>query len=136
MALAARDSAYYPHQSSGLLVFDPLLGKPRYKPWWAVLKVDKGAIDFYAWLLKKQGVLVEKGAPSGSHISFIKGWEPPIKEPWGLDFGEITFWYSNIIRTDNGKHAWLDVWSDQMSEIRMLFGWDAKPYYHMTLGRL
>jgi hypothetical protein len=124
-----RDADYYRHESQGPLVFA--------EDWWARVVCDQGIIDFYAWLCRRHGLRVQKNRKWGPHISFIKGEEPPDKALWGSHKGPITFWYANHIRIDNGCHAWLDVWSDQLIELRAALGLPPKikMSYHLTIGR-
>jgi len=90
-------------------------------------------------LLLKHGIPIHKGSWSGPHISFIKGIKPEFKHLWGKHEGrQVEFRYTNNIRWDNGKHAWLDVWCDELHEVRMESGLPSsfKNTFHFTLGRL
>lgn len=130
------DRSYFVHKSTGLLRFDPLQGTKHFDPWWALLMCDTGIIKFYAWLLKKYGIPTDPSTLWGTHISVIKGHEPVNKELWGKKFEPVEFWYSNQIRWDNKKHAWLDVYSSKMSEIRQSMGLAPKCNFHLTIGLL
>lgn len=125
--------------STGILHYDPGLGTKQYDPWWALLVCDDEVSRYYAWLLKRNGVEVypnDKGL-WGTHISVLKGDPPPIPEPWGKYKNyEVEFHYNHLVRFDNGKHAWVDVYSEDLSMIRQELGFDSKPWYHMTIGRL
>jgi len=125
--------------STGILQYDPGKGSKQFDPWWALLVCDDELAKYYAWQLKKHGVEVypnDKGL-WGTHISVLKGDVPPDPTAWGkyAQF-EVEFHYSHIIRFDNGKHAWVDVYSEDLSEIRKELGFDGKPWYHLTIGRL
>lgn len=100
--------------------------------------VDQGIIDYYRWHLLKWGIQVSKGSLWGPHISIVKGdrEEPPKKEAWGKKYPKVQFFYSNIIRWDNNRHAWLDVYSDGINALRNELGLPSKPRFHVTLGRL
>ncbi len=128
----------FPHTSTGRLAFDPSLGTRHYNPWWALMLCDEGIIDYYAWLLRRRGVVVNKGSHWGAHVCFVRGEEPADKTAWGVDPGPVEFRYSNVVRWDNGYHAWLDVWCPTLTEIRNRLGLKAKArtYYHLTIGRL
>ncbi len=137
------DDSYYTQKSTGTLIFDPGHGTKHYQEWWAIVQVDDDTRDYYCWLSKRHGTKINPNKLWGAHISCIKN-ELPLKNKdlWGKDFGSIEFYYSNIIRYDNGCHAWLDIWSPQLNEIREFFGLNAKinfgghpRHYHMTLGR-
>jgi hypothetical protein len=132
------DEAYFVHKTTGSLEFDPKIGTKHYEPWWALLRADEPTIDFYAWLLKRgHGIEVVTHQLWGSHISVVKGQEPSFKDQWGKNQGkEVEYWYTNQVRWDNMKHAWLDVFSPQMSDIREEMGLPPKCFFHLTIGRL
>lgn len=125
--------------STGILHYDPGLGSKRYDPWWALLICDDELARYYAWQLKKHGVEVypnDKGL-WGTHVSVLKGAVPENQINWGKYEGyEVEFHYNHLIRYDNGKHAWVDVYSEDLSYIRQELGFDSKPWYHLTIGRL
>jgi len=137
------DTDYYRRSSVGILEFDRGKDTKYYEPWWCALKVDDEITALYRWLSLKYGIKVVKNRLWGAHVSVIKGEEPlQNKEMWGKDFGEIEFYYSTIVRYDNGCHAWLDVYCERLGEIRELFGLpnvnfmgEHPRYYHLTLGR-
>ena len=127
------------HTSTGILHYDPGKGQKHYDPWWALLLCDDELALYYAWQLKRHGVPVHPNDKGlwGTHVSVLKGDVPLNQAAWGKyqDF-EVEFHYNHLIRYDNGKHAWIDVYSDDLSEIRRELGFDAKPWYHLTIGRL
>ena len=129
---------YFVHESTGRVQYDPGLGTTVSEPWWAILLCDGGIVDFYSWLLKRYGIALHKGSTFGPHVTFVRAAEPPNKDAWGIDPGPVTFRYTNVVRWDNGRHAWLDVWSPQLAEIRARLGFDTpqKVSFHLTLGRL
>ena len=125
--------------STGILHYDPGQGSKQFDPWWALLTCDDEIAKYYAWQLKRRGVEVYPNDKSlwGTHLSVLKGAEPPNPQAWGKYEGyEVQFHYTHLIRFDNGKHAWVDVYSEELSEIRLELGFDAKPWYHLTIGRL
>ena len=131
------DLSYYPHISYGVLAYDLRKHDPKmFEPWWGFHMVDKGIIDFYSWLSLRDGKPLDRSMAWGPHISFIKGEEPINKELWGKR-RRIKFQYSNIIRYDNGLHAWLDVWCPELHALRAEMGLPQKKHYnfHITLGR-
>lgn len=130
------DEAYFVHKSTGYLRFDPLRGTKHFDPWWALLMCDEGIPELYAWFLRKYGIATEPSTLWGCHVSVIKGQEPSNKSQWGKRFDPIEFWYTNQIRWDNRKHAWLDVFSPDMSKIRESMGLPPKCFFHLTVGRL
>lgn len=132
------ETSYFPHESTGCVQYDPGLGTRAFDPWWLILQCDRGIIDYYAWLLQRYGVALHKGSTFGPHVSVVKGVEPPAREAWGFDPGPVAFRYSNVVRWDNGRHAWLDVWSPELADLRVRLGFDGAPKmsFHLTLGRL
>jgi hypothetical protein len=142
-----RNPNYHVHKAKGNLVYDYGVGTKLFEPWWAIIFTDQGIIDYYAWLCKRSGISLNKGSYYGAHISFIRGEKPVNNEYWGIDSGEIEFWYAHTVRFDNNRHAWLDVWCDQLVDIRIKLGLTPKPNrlfngewvpsgYHLTIGRL
>ena len=131
--------------STGILQYDPgkglngLANAKHFDPWWALLTCDDEVSKYYAWQLKRHGVEVfpnDKGL-WGTHVSVLKGDEPLTPTSWGQYEGyEIEFHYNHIIRYDNGKHAWTDVYSEDLSAIREELGFPPKYWYHLTVGRL
>lgn len=125
--------------STGVLQYDPGLGQKKFEPWWALLLCDNEISRYYAWQLKRQGVEVygnDKGLWK-THISVMKGDIPPDSTLWRkYDGYEVEFNYTHLIRHDNGEHAWVDVYSEDLSAIRQELGFPFKPWYHLTVGRL
>lgn len=124
-----------PFKATGKLVFDPGIGTKQFDPWWALLACDEQIIEFYRWILLKHGVKTMPNALWGPHISVIKGEEPKIMNLWGVPSVPVEFWYTNSIRWHD-RHAWLDVWSPQMSLIREDMGLPPKCFFHMTIGNI
>lgn len=125
--------------STGILQYDPGLGAKHFDPWWALLLCDPEIVRYYSWQLKKYGVEVysnDKGL-WGTHVSVLKGDIPPDPSLWKKYQGyEVEFHYNHLIRVDNGEHAWVDVYSEDLSAIRQELGFPFKPWYHLTVGRL
>ncbi|HEY1188483.1 MAG TPA: hypothetical protein VGE74_12600 [Gemmata sp.] len=132
------DASYFRHESTGCVQYDPGTGTRAFEPWWLILVCDRGIVDYYAWLLLRYGIEIHKGSTFGPHISVVKGVEPPAREAWGFDPGPITFRYTNVVRWDNGRHAWLDVWAPELARLRAGLGFSTpeKVSFHLTLGRL
>lgn len=129
------DNSYFVHKTTGKIWFDPKQGTKHYTPWWMLVIVGEGIIDFYAWLLKKKGIRTEPNKLWGPHISVIKGEEPTEKDLWGKNNGDIEFWYSNQPRWHE-KHAWLDVYSPDLRDLRIKLGLSEKLTYHITIGKI
>ena len=123
--------------SSGILQFDPLKGTKRYEPGWCLVSCSNEIARYYAWHLKRHGMEVNPQSPWGTHISVIRGEPLPDPSCWGKFEGlEVEFHYSHLLRHDNGQHAWLEVYSDDLAEVRKSFGFPHKPWFHLTVGRL
>lgn len=124
-------------QSTGILQYDPVSGTKHDEPWWALIKCDQGIADYYAWFLKRYGIEVNTFNLWDIHISVLKGEVPPNQENWGIYDGyEFNFYYNHIIRWDNGKHAWVDIYSEELSAVREAMGFPPKLWYHLTIGKL
>lgn len=125
--------------STGILHYDPGVGTKQFDPWWALLECDDDIAKYYAWMLKRRGVEMypnDKGL-WGTHISVMKGDPAPNPVAWKKYEGyEVEFHYNHLIRYDNGKHAWVDVYSEDLSQIREELGFGPKYWYHLTVGRL
>jgi hypothetical protein len=123
--------------STGILHYDPLPGSKHYEPWWGLLQCDDQIAKYYTWHLKRHGVEVDPANLWGVHVSILKGESPPKPEVWGkYEDYEVEFHYNHLIRYDNGKHAWVDVYSEDLSKIREELGFAPKFWYHLTIGRL
>ena len=125
--------------STGILQYDPGQGLKHFDPHWALLLCDDEVSRYYAWHLKKHGVEIysnDKGLWK-THLSVMKGEPVPNPEAWNKyqDY-EIEYHYNHFIRYDNGKHAWVDVYSEDLSKIREELGFAPKFWYHLTIGRL
>lgn len=125
--------------STGILQYDPGQGSKKFEANWALLMCDDELSRYYAWHLKKYGIETysnDKGLWK-THISVMKGDDVISPEAWGKYEGyEVEFHYNHIVRFDNGKHAWLDIYSEDLSAIREELGFPFKPWYHLTVGRL
>jgi hypothetical protein len=132
------NSNYWCHKGFGHIWFDPGRGTKHFDPNWALLLTDRGIIEFYAWLAGTRGIKINTRGLWGPHISFIKGEEPTRNRTiWGMAYPRpVEFFYSNIVRMDNKKHAWLDVWSNDLRHIRSVFGLRDKNTFHLTIGLL
>lgn len=127
---------WFRHKSTGNLQFDPGKGHKLYDPWWCFILCDQNITNLYDWFLKKRGISTYGfNRLWGAHISVVKGEKPLFEENWGNDFGLVEFWYTNQIRLGK-NHAWIDVFSPQMSDIREKLGLPPKIFFHLTIGRL
>lgn len=120
-------------KSYGKLIFDPGKGTKHFDPNWALLLVEEDIPMYYGWILKKYGIPTLPNKLWNAHISVIKGEECKNKKLWDKEFPLVEFWYSNIIRWHH-KHAWIDVFSPEMSEIREKLGLLPKCFFHLTIG--
>jgi hypothetical protein len=133
------DSSYYCHPSAGTIHFDPGKGTRHFDPWYALVRCDEAILDYFTWLLERNGVGVLKGSRWGAHITFVRGEPPGNPEAWGKAEGlEVAFHYSHVVRWSNGWHAWVDVWCPALTGIRAELGLVAKSSakYHLAVGRL
>lgn len=147
MTSASRDETYFVHRATGTLVYDQSKGRKADQPWWARLKVDGEIAGYYAWLAKTWGMPLMKGNANGFHVTVVRGEPPPLPERWGLGDGEeVEFWYSHCMRW-TPYHAWVDVYSDRLFQVRAELGYPPKlqkrlddgrvfsQSFHLTVGR-
>lgn len=126
----------------GTLRFDPGKGTKHYDPWWCIVDLDEEVAHYYKWILKRWGQ--DTFPPNGLwgfHVSAIKGEEPTKnKNVWAdLNGQTVEIYYGTWINYSNGRHAWLDCFSDDLCDLREVYGLDInnrKVKYHATLGRL
>jgi hypothetical protein len=126
----------------GTIQFDPCPEHNKFKPYWCIAKVDEEIAHYYRWLLLKHGVeTYEPNKLWGFHISAIKGEAPKEnKDSWAkLNGSTVNFFYGNYTNYSNGRHSWLDCYSEELCELREFYGLrteERKLKFHMTLGRL
>jgi hypothetical protein len=134
------DASYYCHESKGVVRYDPGKGTKHFDPWFALVECDRGIIEYLSWFMERHGRPLHVGSRWGAHITFVRGEEPVVHpELWGQAEGEaITFHHAQVIRWDNGWHAWVDVWCPRLLELRFALGLVEKTSarFHLTLGRL
>lgn len=106
------------------------------------MQCDEEIASYYKWFLSKEKIeIFEPNKIWGFHVSVIKG-EVPTKnlDKWKEFNGkEVEYHYGNHVSYSNGRHAWLNCYCEELSDIRDFFGLDVKDRklkYHMTLGRL
>lgn len=102
-----------------------------------VLEVDSDITAYYRKLVGMRQVLLK---PSfGSHITVLVN-----KDAQKYDGCKIDFYYSHLVRisgdtTNNDRPAvyyFLDVWSENLLEIRKEFKLNTWFKFHLTIGRL
>ena len=136
------DDYDFQYMSVGTLNFDPGIGSPLYEPNWCIMLCDEEISSYYRWFLTKEGIETHKPNTVWKfHVSVIKGEEPlKNKDQWRkFNNQKISFHYGNFVSYSNGRHAWLNCYSDELSDIRDFYGLETngkKLKYHMTLGRL
>ncbi len=144
------------HKSIGYLEYDPVSPTTRFDPWWLIIRCDDQLAALYQsfvykdarklitsqdaygignWLFYIKNIKLTKSV-WGSHISVIRGEEPPNKQFWKKYQGkEIEFSYIPMTQT-NGCHYWLPVSSSNIDDIRLELGLPAQPLapFHLTIG--
>jgi len=108
-----------------------------HKKWWLFIRADSSISHYYCWLMSRYGIAMNPGNRHGSHISIVQGETPKDKVCWGALIGaKVEFKYSSLIKY-NGLHAWVEVQSKQMEEIRKSLGLSATPWhrFHLTIGQ-
>ena len=131
------DDKYFCHKSTGTLCFDPKQGTKHFEDWWAIVFCDNEIVRYYCWHLQRWGRPVVPNKLWNAHISAIKGERPLNKSLWGGKMYNVEFWYAHTVRMDNKKHAWVDVYSPQLRQIRIDLGLKVeRDRFHMTIGML
>jgi hypothetical protein len=129
---------YYGYSSSGIVFYDPKK-EEAFEPFWAIVECDLEIINYYRWHLLRRGIAIHKGSRWGCHISWNRGEQPSNLSAWGKYEGlEIDFKYSNFLRWDNGRHAWIDIYCPKLNALRVELGlrpWNQMSF-HLTIGRL
>jgi hypothetical protein len=77
------DLAGFCHASTGTVLYDPGQGTKHFEPWWALLACDQGIVDYYAWVVRRQGGELEAGSCWGAHVCFVRGEQPADVGAWG-----------------------------------------------------
>jgi hypothetical protein len=129
-------------KTTGILQFDPGKGTKHFDPNWCIVKLDEDIANYYRWHLLKRGVATDRPNRLWKfHISCIKGEElTQNQDKWGEEDGaSVEIYYGNWISYSNGRHSWIDCYSDDLHDLRRKYGLDIndrKLKYHATLGRL
>jgi hypothetical protein len=122
-----------------LLTYDPKAKSIDSKPWWLILQGCEELARYYREMYnhyyRGSGKKLNKPA-WGSHVSIIRGEEPPNKNLWLLRAGEtVTFEYDTELHS-NDVYCWLKVRCDAMLDLREQFGLPRNPIHdlHLTVG--
>ena len=121
----------------GRLIYDPY-ARIKSAPWWMILKTDEGIIEYYQHWLKKHYDVGFERTVWGSHISVVRGQEPPNKAAWAKYKNEkIQFTYSNRVYRAHWFFC-IDAYSPRLEEIRVELGLKPQPKHglHLTVGRM
>ena len=132
----------FQYKSTGILQFDPGIDTKLFEPNWCLLLCDEEIANYYRWHLTASSIEIH--APNklwSFHVSVIKR-EELLKNDkrWGeLNGKPIEFNYGSYVSYSNGRHAWLNCYSESLCELRSFYGLQINDYklkFHMTLGRL
>jgi hypothetical protein len=128
----------YPFQAEGKIIYDPTAGKAA-NAWWVIVECPKDIMDYYHHWAKKENETILNKPLFGSHISVVRGEEPPdsLKPQWRKHHEEaVTFHYSHEIFS-SGEYYWLEVACPRLEELRTELGLTANPEFgfHLTIGR-
>lgn len=122
--------------ASAKIVYDPLPGTKHFEPNWMYATMGFDFIRMYNWFCFKKGMLLDIGTPHSTHISVIKGEKPKVPEFWKYRDKEwVNFEYEPSPYSDNGKHVWINVYSEELREIRNKLGLSDRKRFHITIGR-
>ncbi len=126
------------YTSVGTFRYDPRAKTIERKPWWAILDCCPDLSRYYRWSYWQYFREKIQTPAWGTHISLIRGEEPPNKEMWGAYEGlEIEFEY-DIELFGNDVYFWLNARCDKLLDIREELGLPRKPLLdlHVTIGRI
>lgn len=117
----------------------PLTGKTEvmFKPWWMIATIDGEYSEYYSWFIKRRTGVILQSPAWGSHISVIRGEQPPNEELWKKYQGdEIKVLYDPDVRT-NGEHWWMRAHCPEFLDIREELGLPrfGRMNLHLTIGR-
>lgn len=125
--------------TTGVLKYNPKAKSIDSKPWWLILQGCEDLARYYreTYNLFYRGTNKKLNKPAwGSHVSIIRGEEPPNKELWLVQADEIvTFEYDTELNT-NDLYCWLTVRCDTLLDLREQFGLPREPIhpFHLTVG--
>lgn len=140
MGLAASIIRFVMYDSSGTLRYSPKVRDLPTGKWWCVLDCDEEIGRYYRSLFNWENrAKIKIMAPAwGSHISIIANEPPSNTDLWLADSGkQFKFSYDPALKS-NGEYYWLDVFCEQMLELRERLGLKKEPFYplHLTVGRI
>jgi hypothetical protein len=133
------------HTGQGRVVVSPK-PKGRYKtatrPWWMIIEVDEEIGRYYRELLSQFSKAQYKNLRMpewGTHISIVRGEEPPNMELWLNWEGKVVhFEYSHDIKQmPFTPYLWLPAKCPDAEAIRLELGLSKEPQYgyHLTFAR-
>lgn len=125
------DRSYFVHRSTGRLEYDRSDGQ-----WWVRVKADGGISAYYSRLARSYGIPLMTFAGKWTHITVVRNERPPNEHLWGRGDGqEVEFFYSHCCRW-TPYHLWVDVYSDQMRDLRADLGFPPKLQKRLSDGRV
>lgn len=126
-------------RSLGTLVYDPKLksGSPS-GAWWLIVECCRDLLAYYfATAGRLYGGRCTLLRPAwGSHVTVVRGEEPPNKAEWGYRGGaEVQFDHSPELQTDDA-YWWLTVRCDELAAVRKRLGLRPVPEvgFHLTVA--
>ena len=119
---------YFKYSSSGEISYT--------KDGWLMLMIDHDIVEYYSKLCEYWGIVFNKRGKTAPHITVCKDKFMEYPEYIGDYIGKIyEFTYTDQVRI-NETHVWLDVYSEQLAEIRSkLTSYKLDQSFHITLGR-
>jgi hypothetical protein len=108
--------------------------------WWLIIECDPELGRLLRHLYAVGVHRVRKPQPPlwGTHVSVIRGEEPPDKTHWKKHDGQtVGFLYEPVIR-ETDDYLWVPVWCDAMLAHREELGLSREPDppLHLTIGNL
>src|SRR4051794_2513233 len=124
--------------SSGTLVYNPKAETIASRPWWLILRACPDLAAYYRDSLTRfyRAQFKVQGPAWGSHVSVVRGEEPPNPDAWGKYAGEeVAFEYDPELQS-NGVYYWLAVTCPRLEAVRVELGLPPLPEngFHLTVA--
>jgi hypothetical protein len=108
--------------------------------WWLILDCDPelGRLLRHFYRMSRCNTVTPQPPLWGTHVSVIRGEEPPVKRRWGEHAGvEVAIAYEPEVRETN-SYLWVPAWCPLALEHRSELGLppEPDPPLHLTFGNL
>lgn len=126
-------------KSTGRLRYNPVVRDLPLGENWLILDCDQNILKYYQYWLKKNAYVFDRPA-WGSHISVIRGESisTNYKDKWGFNNGSLFSFEYEVEYKTNGDYIWFEVRSEELLDLREIFGLRREPKYnlHLSIAKL